>query len=296
MEKFPLVSAIITTHNRLELLKKAIESVKKQSYNNIELIVVDDNSIDGTYEWCKKQGFKYIHISEKESCGGNHARNVGILEAKGKYVAFLDDDDYWLPEKIKKQVEKIEETGNEVVHCARIVKTIEANTSYEREFRYPLYRYEGDLKKKILYRIVALTSGMLILKKAIEEVGFFDENCKFWQEYELTIRLAQRKPFDLINEPLFIYLINQNDKNRLTNKYDGWIHAVKYIKKKHSVLYKKQNSFEKLRYKILFWGDSSTRLDNMGVHNLKYKSHKLLSKYLNYPFRLYDKLYFTLKN
>lgn len=94
-----LVSAIITTHNRLSLLKRAVESALSQTYKNIEVIVVDDASTDGTPEYCNELPLRYIYIPKEESRGGNHARNLGILAAKGEYVAFLDDDDYWLPRK-----------------------------------------------------------------------------------------------------------------------------------------------------------------------------------------------------
>lgn len=105
-----LVTAIITTHNRLELLKRAIESVMTQSYPNIELIIVDDHSTDGTDEYCKQlsistHNITYINIPREQSKGGNYARNLGIKNSHGVYIAFLDDDDIWLPEKINLQVQ-----------------------------------------------------------------------------------------------------------------------------------------------------------------------------------------------
>lgn len=83
-----LVSAIITTHNRKSLLAKAINSVLTQTYSKIELIVVDDASDDGTDLMCLSLPLKYIYIPKEESCGGNHARNIGIMNAMGYYVAF----------------------------------------------------------------------------------------------------------------------------------------------------------------------------------------------------------------
>ena len=103
------VSAIITTHNRLELLIKAINSVLNQTYENIELIIVDDNSTDGTRTYIQKlllenKDISYIYISPDDSKGGNYARNLGINAASGEYIAFLDDDDEWLVDKIQKQI------------------------------------------------------------------------------------------------------------------------------------------------------------------------------------------------
>ena len=119
-----LVSAIITTHNRLELLKRAIESVRTQTYSNMECIVVDDASTDGTYEYCQGQPVRYLYIPPEESKGGNYARNRGIEMAQGEYVAFLDDDDCWLPEKTTKQVRLLEEKRCGLVYCDLTVENV----------------------------------------------------------------------------------------------------------------------------------------------------------------------------
>ena len=116
----PLVSAVITTHNRKDLLKRAIDSVFTQTYQPIELIVVDDASDDGTRdEFGANAKFQYIYVPQRESKGGNYARNLGIKASKGKYCAFLDDDDYWLPTKIEKQVQLIEQRNCDLVYCGR---------------------------------------------------------------------------------------------------------------------------------------------------------------------------------
>lgn len=147
-----LVSAIITTHNRLELLKRAIESVKKQTYSNIECIVVSDGSSDGTDDYCRTiEGIVFISIPKDESRGGNHARNVGIDASHGEYVAFLDDDDYWLPEKIEKQVYFLTTYNDGLVSCCMKVEEVQPDRTSiikDREL------WEGkniDMSKKTLY-------------------------------------------------------------------------------------------------------------------------------------------------
>lgn len=284
-----LVSAIITTHNRLDLLKRAISSVLVQSYPEIELIVVDDASNDGTQEYCERQSFKYIRISKENSRGGNHARNLGVEAAQGEYVAFLDDDDFWKCDKIEKQVKLISDSGCEVVHCYRDLEYI---GKYGGEFfRYcPLNSlYQGDLSKRILWQISILTSAAMIKRQAIIDAGMFDENIKFWQEYELSIRLSQRAPFLMVPESLMVYRVDPTDQNKLTNKYSGWLQAVKYIYEKHKQLYSSLNIFEKLRVRILFWRDSSSRAKKAGL-NLKAIKHSILYRLLNIPFRIIDKL------
>lgn len=141
------VSAIITTHNRKVLLKRSIESVFSQTYPNIELIVVDDASTDGTDDYCKVLSLRYIYISKQESKGGNYARNLGIKAATGEYVAFLDDDDYWLPSKIEKQVTLLENSDCELVYCGRRLEIISKDNIKYVDL-LPNKQYQGNMRKK----------------------------------------------------------------------------------------------------------------------------------------------------
>lgn len=283
-----LVTAIITTHNRLQLLKRAIESVQAQTYKRLDLIVVDDASDDGTKEFCQALPFKYIYIPKEESKGGNYARNLGIKAARGEYIAFLDDDDYWLPSKIEKQVALIERKDCELVHCGRRIELVQGELiTYVDALPNPLE--QGDMSRKILFTITAITTNILVKRDALLEIGLFDENLQFWQEYELTIRLAQRKPFYFVNEPLSVYRIDRNDKQRLTNKYEQWKEAVQYIHIKHANLYAQLNFLEHCKVKLLVMGDAVNRCKSAGLmkkYYVLYPTWFLLS----FPFRLMNKI------
>jgi len=104
------VSVVITTKNRKNYLKQAIDSVLSQTYKNIEIIIVNDGSDDGTNDYLKKffNNKKALIITNESSMGANYCRNLGIKNSKGDYLAFLDDDDFWDKNKLKKQVELIE--------------------------------------------------------------------------------------------------------------------------------------------------------------------------------------------
>lgn len=269
------VSAIITTHNRCKLLARAIESVLSQTYQNIECIVVDDASTDETSDICKKYPIRYIYISKEESHGGNYARNLGIKTSKGKYCAFLDDDDYWLPAKIEKQVNLIEHKNCEMVFCGRRIEYIKGN-SVEYKDSLPVSSQWGDMCKKILQTIPTTTTCILVDRQALIDVGMFDENLKFWQEYELTIRLAQRKSFYCVCEPLCIYRVDKTDAQRLTNKYHEWKKAVKYIRKKHHALYNQLSFVEKYKAWNLVWVDALKRCKVSGLKG-KYLFYLLLT-------------------
>ena len=277
--KVDLVSAIITTRNRKVLLMRAIESVLAQTYSNIECIVVDDASSDETQSYCEScESIRYIRISEENSRGGNYARNLGIKEAKGKYVAFLDDDDCWLPEKIEKQVELLNKRQCSLVFCGRKIEYVKEGTEIFYREDLPDSKYKGDLCTEILMSICTTTSAIFVKRDMLFEVGLFDENLKFWQEYELTIRLAQKTYFDFVNEPLVVYRVDLNDSQRLTNKYYAWIDAVHYIKNKHIHLYNRLTFFQRIRYKRLILNDAVVRCKNSGlfVHSIVFKGSSLL--------------------
>lgn len=254
-----LVSAIITTHNRLPLLQRAIQSVLTQTYQNMECIVVSDACDDGTEEYCsKRKDIKFVAISKLESKGGNYARNLGIKISKGKYVAFLDDDDYWLPTKIEKQVKLAEEKNCGFIYCQRCIEQItDGKTTYFEEESNSINT--GDVSKKVLQSIFTTTSCILVKKDILLGNTLFDETLKFWQETELSIRIAQKTSFYCVPEFLIIYRVNTKDKNRLTNKFTPWLESVQYIFNKHKKLYKNLTQIEFLRYLALVWNDASYR-------------------------------------
>ena len=127
-----LVSVIILTHNRLHLLKRAIDSVLSQSYDNIECIVVDNDSSDGTEDYCcGLEGIRYIHSTPSFGNGCNQARNLAISISNGEWCAFLDDDDCWMPNKIERQLEIALEKKCDVVYCGIKYEIIDKTTYYK---------------------------------------------------------------------------------------------------------------------------------------------------------------------
>lgn len=259
-----LVSAIITTRNRPVLLERAIKSVFDQTYSNIELIVVDDASDDNTSILCEDSRINYIYIPKEASRGGNYARNLGIKASKGEYCAFLDDDDYWLPQKIEKQMMLIRKMECELVYCGIMEERITLKgTKYVAQFPSPSLC--GNMKRKILQAIPTTTTNILVRRDALFDVGLFDENLRFWQEYELTIRLAQRQPFFFVNEPLSVYRVDTCDTQRLTNKFYEWKNAVRYIHNKHAELYARLNAWEHYKVWHMIWEDAAKRSKSSGL-------------------------------
>jgi len=228
-----LVSAIITTHNRAELLSHAIDSVLSQTYNNIECIVVDDASNDGTSVLCKNERITYVYIPPEESKGGNYARNLGIKNAKGTFVAFLDDDDEWMPTKIEKQVALLKEKQCSMVYCLRQYLYI-ANGAVSKTMNELSNKPFGKLKDKIFEHYITSTSCLLVEKEALEALGGFDEKLRKWQEYDLMIRMAEKSEIHYVEEPLCKYRFDVSDTQRISNDFDRVLETVQYFRTKYA--------------------------------------------------------------
>ena len=279
MEK---VSAIITTCNRIEYLKKAIHSVYNQTYQNIEIIVVDDGSTDGTKEYCEKEKkIKYIYIPKSEHKNGNYARNLGIKNSSGEFIAFLDDDDEWMPTKIEKQMKII--LTNEDISVVYTGLKVEVNDGEYYSYN-DIYK-KKDYAKESLYSMIALSSTILARRNILYYIGLFDENLNYWQDTELMIRICQKYKISYVNEHLVLYRKNLKDKKRLTNNIDGFLEAVEYINKKFSKEINQLSPNEKKLRQQMIYLDIADRYAKLGMNK---ESRKYLLRVL--------KLFPSLKN
>lgn len=266
------VSAIITTHNRLKYLKKAISSIKSQTYKNIEIIVVDDGSTDKTKDYCLKQkNIKYVFIPKKEHINGNYARNVGFNESSGEYIAFLDDDDAWLDSKIEKQV-KIIETNKDIgaVYCGSLIEVNDGLFNIDNPVNIELH---GDCSKKSFYNIIASTSSILFRREALVKVGLFDEKLNYWQDNEMLISISQKYKIEYVNEELMIYRELINDSKKISNNIDGFKEAVEYINKKYQHQISKLSKKEKKLRNYMIYNDIANRY-------VKTNNYKMCRAYL----------------
>ncbi len=209
-----MVSVVITTHNRLERLKRAVESVLSQTYENIELIVVDDASTDGTREWCGTQSdFRYIWIKKEESNGACRARNKGLASANGVYIAFLDDDDEWVPEKIEKQINAMNE-DIDIVSARWLVQTkrgrwLLAMTGIE----------DWSMERLLMRCWCGATSVPLLRASAVREVGGFDEDVVKGQDHDLWIRMIRAGSHAAVVEtPLVRYYYSEDSTFTTTDR------------------------------------------------------------------------------
>jgi len=209
----PKVSVIITTFNRAEYLEKAIKSVLNQTYSDFELLILDNSSTDNTEEIVKSFNDERIRYIKHQPLNISQARNLGLKESKGDYIAFLDDDDEWLPEKLKREIEVFNQ-GNEklgLVYGGFI--RIDENG---KEFEWHTPILKGNIFEPYLCRQDPLTdsaSNPLIKKSVFKVVGEFDENLKCSEDWEFYLRLFRKFEADFTTEP--VVKIRSHSKYRL---------------------------------------------------------------------------------
>jgi glycosyltransferase involved in cell wall biosynthesis len=206
----PKVSVIIPTHNRAHFLRGAIFSILNQTFQDVEIIVVDDASTDNTSEVVAAFNDERIRFLRHDTNkGGSAARNTGILASTCDYIAFLDDDDEWLPDKLRKQMEILRASPPEVGVVYTGCVDVNRTTGKVNGQQIPTKR--GNLSKKLLVaNCVGGASSVLLKRKCLQKVGLFDESLPCSQDYDLWIRISNEFLFECVPEPLFKYHIHEN--------------------------------------------------------------------------------------
>ncbi|OQX54719.1 MAG: hypothetical protein B5M53_05570 [Candidatus Cloacimonas sp. 4484_209] len=212
-EKSPTVSVIIPTYNRAHLIRRAIQSVLNQTYQDFEIIIVDDGSTDDTEEVVKSfKNERIRYIRQEKNEGAAAARNTGIKMAKGEYIAFQDSDDEWLPEKLEKQMKILENASPDLgVVYTSAWKVWDGKKIYEKS--PTIMPYEGYIcKDRIDLRVKGIfLQSALIKKRYLLEIDMLDESLPRYHDLDLFIRLAKRCRFYHLDEPLFIYYYRNPD-------------------------------------------------------------------------------------
>jgi glycosyltransferase involved in cell wall biosynthesis len=199
----PLVSVVLPTYRRPSRLRRAVKSVAAQTYDDIQLLVVDDHSPTPASEVLDNlslDGLAVKHVRHERNRGANAARNTGIRESDGKFVAFLDDDDEWKPEKIRRQVETFRSASDRVGF-------VYTGTEYHYDgyIRTVAHTNRGDVTKAILEGAsFAQFSAVMVRQSVIEETGLPDERFPSWQDREWYLRLSLHCDFEPVPEPLTI--------------------------------------------------------------------------------------------
>lgn len=203
MEK---VSVIIPAYNKAEWTAQTVDSVLQQTYPNIEVIVVDDGSKDHTRQRLSVYGDRIRYIY-KDNGGACSARNEGIRQATGEFVAFLDCDDLYLEDKVAASVAYLRENPRFVfIHTA--VNFIDDQNNVVGYRSHPKSRYEGWIAQRLIFENYICNSTIVVRQEALQQAGFFDESFFMPADWDMWLRLAEVGQVGFINRPLTQYRVS----------------------------------------------------------------------------------------
>ena len=200
------VTIIIPAYNRADYINQTIDSVLNQSFQDFELIVVDDGSTDGTYEKIKAYGSQLtlLEHSGHENRGQSASINKALKVASGKYIIILDSDDFWELNKLQIQVDYLEANPE-----IGLVYTNGYGTDSHGEITYKYHSADhqepNDPNAVLLDCYMALPVNAMVRKSVYDAVGFFNEEYRAAQDHDMLIRIAEKCRFDYLPDFLFYY-------------------------------------------------------------------------------------------
>ncbi len=219
------ISVIIPFYNRAQLLSKAVNSVLQQSYQDFEIILVDDASPDDMQSVLNSfKDSRIRYFCHPHNKGAPAARNTGLAHAQGEYIAFLDSDDLWFPSKLEEQIAAFNHQPEQcsIIYC----RFLKGNTPSK------LPPKNNTFSQNILVRnFVGTFSTPLIRKHCFESSGLMDENLQSCQDWDLWIRMAQHQQFFYIEKPLVHYCAQTVS---ITRNHDAKYQGLKAIKNKYA--------------------------------------------------------------
>lgn len=277
------VSIIIPTFNRRDYITIALDSVRVQTYKDYEIIIIDDGSSDDTKEVLKpyQENVRYFY---QDNRGIPATRNKGIREAKGDFIAFLDSDDHWLPEKLERQIECFSKHP----HYGMVATRCSCTTPEGKFLKKNRPGKSGWILTDLFKANFIRTSSAMIKKECLEEIGLFDESLPECEEYDLWLRIAKQYPIGFIDEPLTVY--TDNPQGVSTDSLAGRLQRLKVLEKD----YLKECIPQALYRKRL-----ASNYHYVGRHYLKQGEKREGKKYLKHaitldPLNLKILFYYTL--
>lgn len=228
------IAVIIPTHNRPESLKLSIESVLNQTYMPSEIIVVDDLNDNVIKELCNNFPANMVtYIPNIEGKGVSSSRNLGALHSKSEFIAFLDDDDVWLPEKLEKQCKLIENDNLDVCFSQLLIKYENTNISYATNAK----NLPNPKLEILIENYIGGTISSVVRRSFFSEVGGFDSKFKAREEYDLWIRLVHAgAKIGIVEEPLAIAHRSLKKRDRISLNVNNYISAITRLNLKHAEL------------------------------------------------------------
>ena len=237
VENNPIVSVIMPTYNRPDMLKEALKSVFSQTYRDFEVIVVNDGGVDvmETIDPLNNEG-KIIYLHHKDNMGRSAARNTGLKAARGKYIAYLDDDDIYYPNHLEILVGFLENSDYNVAYTDSYQTFLAWSTDkYVTTGKQLTFSNDFDRQELLINNFIPLLN-VTHKKDVLDEVRLFDEDLNTHEDWDLLIRLSQKYDFHHIREITAEYRVRNDRTNSTTSKRASFLRTLKLIHSRYSHL------------------------------------------------------------
>lgn len=199
----PQVTVVIPAYNAMTYLPETVSSVLAQSFNDFEVLIINDGSTDHIVAWTATISDPRVRLISQDNQGLPRARNTGIREAQGKYIAFLDADDLWAPTKLEKQVQCLQANSTVGVVYTWTLLVDEVGHPTGRIFAS---QAEGNVWQQLLETdVISNGSSAMVRRDCFERVGDFDRTLTSAEDLDMWLRIAVHYPFAVIKEPLTLY-------------------------------------------------------------------------------------------
>ncbi len=263
----PKVTVIIPAYNAMKYLPKTVESVLNQTLTDFEVLIINDGSSDGIVEWASQITDLRVRLISQENQGTAVARNTGIVESQGEYIAFLDADDIWEPTKLEKQAQCLDNNP--------LVGLVDAWTAFIDENGkltglVMKHETEGDVYKEVVETCdssVCCGSSPMIRRSCFDTLGLFDRE-SYIEDVDMWIRIATRYHYGVVKEPLVKYRMHPNNKSKdCESMLRGFRQLIEkiYSSLPTEILYLRPRSYGRL-YIFLAWRSIDTQDYQQAFH------------------------------
>jgi glycosyltransferase involved in cell wall biosynthesis len=222
----PLVSVIVPTYNRLEWLPAAIRSIQEQTFGDWELLLIDDGSTDATEQWALRLNEPRLRYMRRDHEGSIPViRNAAIRASRGDWIAFLDSDDCWMPDKLSRQIARIQETG--ASWCYTKYQMISnAGVVVPQPHGRPWKAFEGSFVDRILTTEAAVLVQTLVVAAGLVRELMFDERLPLAEDYDFVLRLASLTPGCVVDDVMAQIRMHDGRTTSLSGPFDGYFGKI----------------------------------------------------------------------
>lgn len=281
-KNMPAVSICVRTYNRKAYLRKTLESIRDQTYQNYEIVIVDDGSTDGTEEMIRQLPYKLTYFWQKNA-GVAATANRAIHLAKGKYIASIDSDDLLMPDAIERMVRVMENESEDVIVYGPYLRIDENGVLYGKSKEK---LHSGYVTRYLFQRVFIYLSGSMFPKSVLQKVGSYDESLRIGEDYDLWLRLSLKYRFIALPEPTFKRRRHRTNVSR--QSFENCLTELNMIEQ----FYYKKGGYKKIPTDIAL-RSFSRRLYRTGKCALRERRFKAAGNLLIHSLHLLSKTYLT---